>query len=171
MDDGCGALFTPGNVASMDTRSLVGRITIPTPCEMRWEDMKGDARVRHCEACKLSVHNLSEMTTSEVEALLQPGGRVCARLYRRWDGTVVTGDCRRVWEQQRTEARTLLGTAMTVTAALAFIVVIGVLTVMLYGDNLRRMFGARAGGVDLGSSPPPGRLVPAPKVVNGRYSN
>lgn len=153
----------------MDTRPLVERITIPTPCEMRWEDMKGDARVRHCEACKLSVHNLSEMTTSEVEALLQPGGRVCARLYRRWDGTVVTGDCRRVWEQQRTEASTLLGTATTVTAALSLIVLIALLTVTLFGDHLRRMFGTSAGGVDLSSHPPPGRSVPVPKLVNGQY--
>ncbi|WP_217917333.1 MULTISPECIES: hypothetical protein [unclassified Myxococcus] len=137
----------------MDTRALTERLTIATPCAMRWEDMKGDARVRHCGACRLSVHNLSEMTTLEVEALLQPGGNVCARLYRRPDGTVVTGDCRRIWSQQREEAATLLGTAVTVTAAFSFIVVIGLLTLTLYGDHLRRMFGTATAGALLPTPP------------------
>ncbi|ATB49518.1 hypothetical protein MYMAC_005163 [Corallococcus macrosporus DSM 14697] len=138
----------------MDTHALAERLTLATPCEMRWEDMRGDARVRHCGACRLSVHNLAEMTTLEVEALLQQGGRVCARLYRRPDGTVVTGDCRRIWRQQREEAATLLGTALTATAALSFIVVMGLLTLTLFGDNIRRMFGAATAGA-LVAMPPP----------------
>ncbi|AKQ63720.1 hypothetical protein A176_000632 [Myxococcus hansupus] len=147
------------------------RLTIATPCEMRWDDMKGDARVRHCEACKLSVHNVSEMTTDEVETLLQPGGRVCARLYRRPDGTVVTGDCRRVWRQQRAEAVTLLGTAVTVTAALSLMALIALLTVTLFGDNLRRMFGeSTAGALAVDPSGYPASLAPPrPIKANGQY--
>lgn len=149
--------------AAMDTRALAERLTISTPCEMRWEDMTGDTRVRHCGACRLSVHNLSELTTPEVEALLQPGGSVCVRLYRRPDGTVVTGDCRRIWSQQREEAVTLLGTAATVVAALSFIVVMGLLTVTLYGDYIRRMFGSATAGA-LPATVPPAVSVPSPPV-------
>lgn len=139
----------------MDPRALTERLTIATPCEMRWEEMKGDARVRHCGACRLNVYNVSEMSTAEVGALLQPGGRVCARLYRRPDGTVVTGDCRRVWREQRAEAATLLGTAVTVTAALSLLVLMGLLTLPLFGDNLRRMFGMATTGALAASPTPP----------------
>ncbi len=150
----------------MDTRALTERLTIATPCEMRWEDMKGDARVRHCGACRLSVHNLSEMTTLEVEALLQPGGSVCARLYRRPDGTVVTGDCRRIWSQQREEAVTLLGTAATVVAAFSFLVLIVALTITLYGDHIRRLFGHATVGALPATSPP---TVSAPSPLPGGH--
>ena len=137
----------PVSSSTMDTRPLAERLTIATPCKMRWEEMTGDERVRHCAACRLNVYNVSEMRTAEVEALFQSDGRVCVRLYRRPDGTVVTGDCRRVWREQRAEATTLLGTAVTVTAALSLLAVIGFLTVTLFGDNIRVMFGASAGGL------------------------
>jgi hypothetical protein len=56
--------------------------------------MAGDARVRHCTLCDLNVYNFAEMTREEVHALLQRSeGRVCARLFRRADGTVLTRDC------------------------------------------------------------------------------
>jgi hypothetical protein len=56
--------------------------------------MQGDARVRHCSLCNLNVYNFAEMTRDEVQALLQRSeGRVCGRLFRRADGTVLTRDC------------------------------------------------------------------------------
>lgn len=69
-------------------------LQIASPCYERWDNMKGDARTRHCASCKLNVYNVREMTTAEVEALLQrTNGRLCVRLYRRWDGTVLMRDC------------------------------------------------------------------------------
>ena len=56
--------------------------------------MAGDERVRHCTLCSLNVFNFAEMTRDEIRALLrETEGRVCARLYRRADGTVITKDC------------------------------------------------------------------------------
>ena len=56
--------------------------------------MAGDERMRFCTLCQLNVYNFAELTRSEVEALLaRSGERVCARLYRRADGTVITRDC------------------------------------------------------------------------------
>lgn len=70
------------------------KLNIASPCSESWEKMKGDDRVRHCARCKLNVYNLHEMTMSEVEQLLrQPNGRLCARIYQRKDGTVLTADC------------------------------------------------------------------------------
>ncbi|HVO31610.1 MAG TPA: hypothetical protein VMV18_12775 [bacterium] len=67
---------------------------IASPCDMKWEDMTGDARVRFCDKCALHVYNFASMTRPEVTALIErTEGRLCARLYRRTDGTVITSDC------------------------------------------------------------------------------
>jgi len=56
--------------------------------------MAGDERVRHCTLCSLNVYNFAEMTHDEVRALLvKTEGRLCARLYQRADGTLLTSDC------------------------------------------------------------------------------
>lgn len=79
---------------------LLESVRIATPCPARWEEMTGDDRTRFCAQCGLHVHNIAAMTAVEAEALLaragaggEGGDRVCARLYRRADGTVLTRDC------------------------------------------------------------------------------
>jgi hypothetical protein len=72
------------------------RIQIASPCSMKWENMKGDERTRLCADCNLSVHNVEGMSRSEVAALLEravDGERVCMRVVRRSDGTLLTRDC------------------------------------------------------------------------------
>ncbi|HEY3243926.1 MAG TPA: hypothetical protein VGM03_11305 [Phycisphaerae bacterium] len=74
--------------------SLLDRIHIAAPCSASWADMQGDERVRFCDACKLNVYNLSAMTRHDAEALiLEREGRLCARFYRRADGTILTENC------------------------------------------------------------------------------
>lgn len=69
-------------------------IRIASPCPMAWEGMRGDERARFCARCKLNVYNLSELTDDEVDDLvLRTEGRLCARFFRRDDGTVLTQDC------------------------------------------------------------------------------
>jgi hypothetical protein len=56
--------------------------------------MVGDDRVRFCRECNLNVYNISEMTRQQVEALIATTeGRLCARLFRRADGMLLTRDC------------------------------------------------------------------------------
>jgi hypothetical protein len=69
-------------------------IQIATPCEASWEDMRGDDRVRFCGQCKLHVYNISDMPRDEAEKLVREReGRLCVRMFRRHDGTVLTRDC------------------------------------------------------------------------------
>jgi hypothetical protein len=76
------------------TRERIDRLRIAEPCQAAWDEMAGDERVRHCTLCSLNVYNFAEMTRDEVRQLLvRTEGRVCARLYRRADGTVLTRDC------------------------------------------------------------------------------
>jgi hypothetical protein len=65
---------------------------------MPWDAMAGNQQVRYCGECKLKVYNLSAMTETEIQRLLmmqRAEQRVCVRLYRRADGTMLTQDCPR----------------------------------------------------------------------------
>jgi carboxypeptidase family protein len=70
------------------------RLRIASPCPARWEQMNGNDRARFCELCNLHVYNIAELTAREAKSLIaDTEGRICARLYRRPDGTVITKDC------------------------------------------------------------------------------
>jgi Carboxypeptidase regulatory-like domain len=70
------------------------RIAVASPCPMSWNDMVGDDRVRFCNQCNLNVYNISAMTKLEAESFItNVEGRICAKLYRRADGTILTRDC------------------------------------------------------------------------------
>lgn len=72
----------------------VNKLRVASPCSVGWETMTGDERVRHCHACQLNIYNTAEMTTVEVQTLIENReGRLCIRMYRRADGTVLTRDC------------------------------------------------------------------------------
>lgn len=71
----------------------LNRLVIPNPCTIDWETMTGDDRVRHCSQCERNVYNLSEMPKSEAIVLIESSERICGRLLRRSDGTVVTKEC------------------------------------------------------------------------------
>jgi len=69
-------------------------LRIATPCPISWEQMTGDNQVRFCGHCQLNVYNIAELSRTEAERLIaSTEGRLCARLYRRADGTILTKDC------------------------------------------------------------------------------
>lgn len=80
-----------GKVVSLD---LLDQIGVAAPCSADWDSMSGDDRARFCADCKLHVYNLSAMSRDEaVDLISRTEGRLCIRLYRRADGTVLTRDC------------------------------------------------------------------------------
>ena len=103
----------------------LGSLHVASPCSMSWEEMIGDERARHCSECNLNVYNLSAMTEREIEQLVQAnlGRRLCARFYRRADGTVLTQDC--PWSLRRMARRAsrfvsaMLTALMSVSVAVA----------------------------------------------------
>jgi hypothetical protein len=58
--------------------------------------MIGDDRKRFCQHCQQHVYNLSSLSEVEIVRLMEGSGdRICGRLYRRADGTIVSNDCQR----------------------------------------------------------------------------
>lgn len=86
---------------------ILDDVRVASPCTVGWENMTGDERTRHCAKCDLDVFNLAALTREEAESLLRSrtGGRTCIRLFRRFDGTVITQDCPVGWRKVRRNVR------------------------------------------------------------------
>jgi len=100
---------------SFDLRS----ITVAKPCPADWNSMAGDERKRHCSECGLNVHNIAGMTETEVRELIGTHeGRLCIRLFRRSDGTVITKDCPKGLAAYRRRVTRFAGAALASILAL-----------------------------------------------------
>jgi hypothetical protein len=99
-------------------------VRIASPCSADWDRMVGNERVRYCTQCKLDVYNFSELTRAQIEEIVaQREGRLCARLYQRSDGTMMTRNCparfRVVMQQVSRFASAALAAAMSTGPAMA----------------------------------------------------
>ena len=118
--------------------SPLDNIRIASPCSANWNEMFGNERKRFCAECKLNVYNLSEMTKAQAESFVQDSeGRVCVRLYRRSDGTVITRDCPVGWARfkQRTRA------VATAVFSLVVSLFTGLLLVSIFSKQRSTEFG------------------------------
>ena len=82
------------NQKMASAEKFVNSLRVASPCSAEWSAMHGTDTARHCELCNLKVYNLSHMTATEVRTLFNSNDtRMCARFYRRSDGTILTQDC------------------------------------------------------------------------------
>lgn len=98
---------------------LIQNMRIAAPCSMDWNSMTytEDGRIRFCGQCKLNVYSLSEMSTKEAASLIrEKEGKLCMRLYRRRDGTVITDNCPVGLRKMRDKARRLIAVAIATFA-------------------------------------------------------
>ena len=101
----------------------IHRMRIATPCHVGWENMTGDDKVRFCDQCSLHVYDISQMTSDEAKSFIAKAeGRICARLYRRADGTVITRDCPVGLRALRKRLARRAGAILTATLSLCSVV-------------------------------------------------
>lgn len=148
----------------MTQTSPLDQIRIAAPCSASWDEMEGSDRVRFCQECQLHVYNLSAMTTAEARALVaKTEGRLCARMYRRADGSVITQDCPRgLAAARRQTARAFaacLAVAMFLMANVATAVVGMRVLKWLPGGKSLTANGAPGGIRPLLGQPPPEVMV------------
>ncbi len=87
-------LVVERSILHRQTLPVLDNVRIAAPCNMSWDAMKGDERVRFCGKCEKHVYNLSNMTRQEGEQLVRDKeGSLCVRFYQRVDGTVLSSDC------------------------------------------------------------------------------
>lgn len=71
-------------------KNLIDRISVESPCSESWDEMTGNANVRFCSHCSKDVHNLSEITRKQAEALIKrSNGKLCVRYRADQNGRVI----------------------------------------------------------------------------------
>ena len=104
----------------MSQIDLLASLRVASPCDVSWDGMTGNERVRFCSSCKLNVYNFSAMTSNEVRSLIAKSeGRVCGRLYRRADGTLITRDCPVGLQAFRRRVRRIVGAVFATVLSLS----------------------------------------------------
>jgi ankyrin repeat protein len=68
----------PAKPAKSSARDFVSELRIPSPCDVAWDSMIGNDRVRFCEHCHLSVHNIDLASPKQIKRLIaRSKGRLC----------------------------------------------------------------------------------------------
>lgn len=135
-------------------------IEIRSPCDVPWDSLRGNERVRTCGKCRENVYNISAMTRVEALRLIRAQeGRVCVRILRRPDGTVVTGEC---WSRLRAARRR----GLLIVVGVLFVVGCVQLVAMLVGlRGLRNLVsGHQMGGVPAAAHPRAVPTIPTPRL-------
>lgn len=115
--------------------SPLTNLKVAKPCSESWEEMYGTDRKRMCGKCELNVYNLSAMTRAEAEKLIiNTEGRLCARFYRRADGTVITKDCPVGLRAARKQVRKFW--SATVSLVMALFAGIGIVSMTTREDTV-----------------------------------
>lgn len=92
-------------------------IKIASPCGADWNKMFGNDKKRFCADCNLNVYNISEMSQEEAENfILRSEGRLCLRIYKRKDGTVITQNCPVGWARVKRRASLVYKAAIGLAA-------------------------------------------------------
>lgn len=112
----------------------LGVVKIATPCPMQWSDMEGTGRVRFCTRCSLNVHDFAGLDSEEARQLLRAGGRICARLFVRADGTILTKDCPKGYPRALLWARRFAVPALLLPVLAVVLMALGAAI-----DNVRRL--------------------------------
>ena len=158
----------------MKTREFALNIHIATPCHARWDEMKGDERARFCLHCSKHVYNLSAMSAvAAAELVREKEGNLCARFYRRADGTVLHGkDCPAGMARARQRLRAFWGAGVSAavlmfTHARAFAGSDNQVAVLDATRNFNTQIatGLAPGGATMGdvmAPPPPPTPTPSP---------
>ena len=122
-------------------RDAIDQIEISSPCTVSWDEMRaagGDGRVRFCGQCRQNVYNVEAMSRVEARRLIGAReGRVCVRILRRPDGTIVTADC---WARLRAARR------RGFLPFLGMMVLVGLTELTAIGAGLIRLKGLRGEG-------------------------
>lgn len=67
----------------MSRKELIQQLRIASPCEVEWDSMIGNDRVRFCEHCRLSVHHVDSLNRKQLRRLIaRSHGRLCVNYTR-----------------------------------------------------------------------------------------
>lgn len=77
------------------SETILDRVCIAMPCNIGWDNMKGNDEVRLCDGCNKNVYNISAMSKKRAEEILSAPQLPCLHIVRGIDGKLVTDECPR----------------------------------------------------------------------------
>ena len=105
----------------LSDQDILNRVYIAAPCSVPWDSMEGNERIRHCQQCKLNVYNVAELSSKETANLIRKKeGRLCLKIYRRRDGTIITDNCPVGLRRIRNGLKTTVAAVVTVAVSIGF---------------------------------------------------
>jgi ankyrin repeat protein len=111
----------------MSARDSVSQLRIASPCSVAWNSMTGNDRVRFCEHCQLSVHNIDFASRKQIRRLIaRSGARICVS-YRQPD----------VAKPSVAPILYKIGRRTSVIAASAFSATLSISSAVAAGTNLK----------------------------------
>lgn len=143
-------VFSDNASMTREELELLAHVRVAAPCPMKWSEMQGNEKKRLCQQCNLHVYKVSELTSTEAVALFKKSSseRVCAQLFHRLDGTVMTKDCPSAWSVGLSEAILRVGKPVgIVSTMLVLSLAAAIAFVTLFGDHIRYLLGGSSGGV------------------------
>jgi hypothetical protein len=105
----------------MFSKKELDQIRITSPCTVDWDAMIGNDRVRFCQHCSLSVHDLSNVTRKKALRLIaRSGGRLCIRYVALPNGSIATRTPSHLYRITRPASRLAAGAfGVTLTVSTA----------------------------------------------------
>ena len=101
----------------MSVKDVFAQINIASPCTADWDSMIGNDQIRFCQHCRLSVHDLSQMSSKEFKRLVAKSeGRLCVRYSR---ANYATPNPVRVFHQIKRRTSLLVASAFTAGLSLS----------------------------------------------------
>lgn len=75
----------------MKHKKFLDSINVETPCHESWDEMTGNDKIRFCSHCAKDVHNLSAMTRTRAEKIIEDSnGKICVRYAKNPQGETIT---------------------------------------------------------------------------------
>jgi hypothetical protein len=99
--------------------SILNRVCIAMPCNIGWDNMKGNDEVRLCGGCDKNVYNISAMSKKRAEEILSSPHLPCLRISRDQNGKLITDDCHFFFKPARKIWRTVLSLASSIIALIS----------------------------------------------------
>lgn len=67
----------------MSRQDFIQQLRIASPCDVDWDSMIGNDRIRFCEHCQLSVHQIDSLSRKQIRRLIaRSHGRLCVNYTR-----------------------------------------------------------------------------------------
>lgn len=104
----------------MSARDSAPQVRIASPCNVEWASMIGNDRVRFCEHCQLTVHNVDRASRKQIKRLvMRSKGRLCVNYRQPVPQTLPVPILYKIGRRASVIAASAFSATLTISSAVA----------------------------------------------------